>query len=177
MLIYFAQALGFVGLSLAIISFQKNDNKGIVFFQLLASMTFAFHFTLLGAYTGACMNILGAFRNVVYYNRDKEWANKKVWLYLFIGLYIIAGVLTWKNLYSILPIIGMILSTVGFWVKNPKYTRLIYLPSSPCWLIYNVVNLSYAGVLTEIFASSSLLIAIFRFDVLKKVKACESTVV
>jgi len=69
----------------------------------------------------------------------------------------------------------MILSTVGFWVKNPKYTRLIYLPSSPCWLIYNVVNLSIAGVLTEIFASSSLLIAIFRFDILKKEKACEST--
>jgi len=175
MVFYLAQALGFVGLLFAIISFQKNSNKEIVFFQLLGSLTFVLHFTLLGAYTGAGMNVLGVLRNIVFFNREKEWANKKLWLYVFILMYIIVGLLSWKNSYSILPIIGMIFTTVAFWVKDPKYTRLIAFPSSPCWLIYNFVNLSVAGVLTEIFAVSSLLIAMFRFDFLKQTKEYEPT--
>jgi hypothetical protein len=173
MLIYLPQAIGFVGLLFAIISFQKNDNKGILFFQLLAALTFSLHFALLGAFTGATMNLLGAARNIVFFNREKNWANKKIWLYLFIMFYIIIGLQTWKNTYSVLPIIAMILSTIGLWIKNAKFTRMIILPSSPCWLIYNFVNSSIAGVFTEVFVLSSLVIAVIRFDILKQQKAID----
>lgn len=164
MLVYIAQGIGIVGLILAIISFQQNTNKGILLFQMLASIVFTFHFSLLGAYTGAAMNLVGAVRSTLFFNREKNWASKKYWLYLFIVLYIAVGAVTYKNYFSILPTVGMILSTIAFWIKNPKYTRLIMLPCSPCWLIYNFVNFSIAGVLTEIFAVTSLLVAMVRFD-------------
>lgn len=165
---YIAQAVGIVGLTFAVISFQKNSNKGILFFQVLAELTFFVHFTLLGAYTGAYMNLIGAVRNLVFYNREKRWAQSKNWVFVFIAVYVIIGILTWKNEFSILPIIAMTLSSIALWIKNPKFTRLIVLPSSPCWLIYNIESSSIAGVLTESFVLSSLIIAIIRFDVWKQ---------
>lgn len=173
---YIVQAIGIVGMILAFISFQKNSNKQILLYQTFAAVAFTLHFWLLGAFTGAAMNILGASRNIVFYNREKSWANKKFWVYLFITLYVISGILTWKNIFSLLPILAMSLATVGLWIKNSKITRYIILPTSPCWLIYNLVNKSISGVLTETFVLSSLLIAIIRFDILKiKVKLQNNT--
>lgn len=168
MINYIGQAVGLIGLTFAVISFQKNSNKGILFFQVASSLTFTLHFTLLGAYTGAVMNFLGALRNLVFYNRTRKWADKKIWLYAFIIIYAAAGIVTWKDIYSILPIIAMTLSSIGLWIKNAKYTRLVVLPSSPCWLIYNIATLSVAGILTETFVLISLIVAIIRFDILKK---------
>ncbi len=168
MFIYIVQAVGFVGMAFAFISFQNNNIKKLLFFQTLAALSFAIHFSLLGAFTGAVMNILGASRNIIFANREKKWANNKLWMYFFILLYTVLGIFTWKDYFSILPIIAMTLATVAFWIPNPKATRFIVLPSSPCWLIYNIFNKSIAGSLTEIFVSTSLIIAIVRFDILKR---------
>lgn len=176
MLFYIAQGVGFLGMLLAFISFQQNDNKQILKFQTFAALTFMVHFFMLGALTGAVMNILGATRNIIFYHRDKAWANKKLWLYLFVCLFAISGVLTWNNVYSILPVFGMMIATVGLWVKNPKLTRLFIFPSSPCWLIYNVISGSVAGVLTESFVLTSLTIAFIRFDILKQKSGAETQV-
>ena len=81
---FITQAIGFVGLFFAFISFQKKQRGGILFFQILASAFYFFHFLLLGAYTGSVMNLIGAFRNYIFYNREKAWAGKLFWFYLFI---------------------------------------------------------------------------------------------
>jgi hypothetical protein len=167
-LIYIAQGVGLLAMTFAIISFQKNSNKGILRFQLIAAITFSIHFFLLGAYTGSIMNILGSTRNIIFFNRDKSWARKSFWPYLFICLYILCGIITWSYWYSILPIAGMILNTLGLWNTNPKITRRIVLPSSPLWLLYNIFTMSIAGILTEIFVLTSLIVAVFRFDFVKK---------
>lgn len=167
---YMVQGIGVIGLFFAIISFQRNNNKSILGYQIMASMAFMIHFILLGAYTRAAMNLLGAGRNYVFYHREKLWACKKLWLYIFISLYIMVGLLTWNSNYSILPTIAMILSSVGLWIENSTYTRLIVFPSSPCWLIYNFHTASVAGMLTETFILLSLIIGIVRFDICKSIK-------
>ena len=168
MFAFLAQAVGFLGLLIVIIGFQKNTNRDILLYQIIASGIFLAHFIMLGALTGAVMNILGGARNVLFYFRDRKWANSILWMYFFIAVYIVAGILTWQNIFSLFPIVGMCIATVGYWVKNPRLTRLILLPSSPCWMIYNIATSSFAGILTESFAMTSLLVGIIRFDILKK---------
>jgi len=68
-----------------------------------------------------------------------------------------------------LPIIAMVLTTVAFGIPNPKLTRLVAFPSSPLWLIYNVLSQSWGGVATEVFNMLSILIGMLRFDRRKKV--------
>jgi hypothetical protein len=167
MIFYIAQAVGFIGMVLAFISFQKGNREGIILFQIMASFVFTLHFTLLGAYTGAILNIFGVLRNIVFLHREKSWANKKAWLYIFLLLFIISGLITYKNVYSLFPILGMCIASVALWMRNSKHTRFIVIFSSPCWLVYNIANLSYPGVLTESFVLISLTISIIRFDILK----------
>ena len=162
---WIAQAIGFVGMTLTIISFQKKQSKGILFFQVLSASAYFFHFLLLGAYTGSIMNIFGAARNVIFYHKDKPWVGHRFWLYLFIAIYIICAVLTWKNIFSLLPLIGMIVGTISFWMKNPKYIRLIMLLSPPCWFTYNLVTGSIPGMITEIFTVISIVVGIIRLDI------------
>ncbi|MGE5557225.1 MAG: YgjV family protein [Bacillota bacterium] len=163
-----AQFMGFAGLFMAVVSFQKKYHKGILFYQVLACAFFIAHFIMLGAYSGAIMNFMAAARNAVFYHRDKSWASGKIWLPFFIASITIAGLVAWKNAYSLLPAAALIISTIGFWMKNPTHTRLISLIPSPCWFAYNLVSRSIAGMVTEIFIMTSLVVGIVRFDVMKK---------
>ena len=165
-----AQLIGFAGLTFSILSFQQKQRQGILFFQILAALAYFFHFLLLGALTGSVMNLFGAARNVVFYYQEKAWAGKKFWVYLFILIYIVSTIFTWKNGYSIFPLVGMIVGTVGFRMKNPKYTRLIMLVSPPCWFTYNLVSGSIPGMLTEVFNIGSIVVGIIRFDLKKTPK-------
>ena len=174
------QAVGIIALIFAIISFQQRTQKKIVFFQFISSTLFSVHFYLLGAYVGCLLNIIGIFRAAIFMNKDKKWAKNKFWLWFFISLSVLAGVitmdgdlnlLTWDidfraihTYFAFLPMIGMILTSVAFWVENAKTVRRISFPSSPCWMIYNAYNRSFAGVATEMFVMCSIIIGMLRYD-------------
>lgn len=165
-----AQVIGIIALVLAVISFQQKTHKYIVAFQLAANFAFVLHFGLLGAYTGAILNAVALLRSVVFVNKGKRWADNRIWLWLFCALSVAAGIVTWKNALSVLPILGMVCTTVAFWIKTPKYVRMCALPSSPLWLVYNFVSSAWGGVITEIINMASIIIAVIRFDIIGEKK-------
>ena len=181
---FIGQAIGVIALLFAIISFQQKTQKKIVFIQLISSTLFSVHFFLLGAYVGCLLNFIGIFRAAIFTNKNKKWARNKFWLWFFIAVSILAVVitmdgdlnlLTWNidfgkvhTYFAFLPMIGMILTTVAFWVENAKTVRRISFPSSPCWMIYNAYNSSWAGVATEMFVMCSIIIGMLRHDRSKK---------
>ena len=168
------QAVGFLGAGVNFLSFQQNKRSRIIGFQIVAALLFIVHYILLGltngadAFTGAALNFIGLTRSIVFINNDKRWAKSPVWLGVFIVVSAVAGILTWEAWYSFLPSAAMILTTVSYWLKNETKIRLVTFPSSPCWLIYNVIVGSVAGIVTECFVMLSLIIAIVRYDILKK---------
>lgn len=163
-----AQGLGILGLILSIISFQQNTQKRIVLFQFLANVSFCIHFYLIGAYTGSVLNGIGIVRSFIYYFKDKRWASSDVWIFVFSFIFVVTGIVTWEGPLSVLPTIAMVLTSISFGIKNPKIVRLVAFPSSPLWLIYNIVKGSLGGALTECFAMGSILVAMYRFDRKKK---------
>jgi hypothetical protein len=165
------QGIGIIGFITVVISFQSNKRKVILFFQFLASILFATHFFMLGSPTGGAMNVLGIFRGALFSQReDKKWADNKIFMFLFIALFITFGGLTWENIFSIFPIVAGVVQTVGLWVKNTTLIRIIMISSSPCWMVYNIHSGSIAGILTESFVMISILVAFVRFEVLDKNK-------
>lgn len=163
---YIAQGLGVIALIIAITSFQQNSQKRIVTLQMISSVFFCVHFCMLGATLGGVLNGLGIFRAAVFRNRDRAWASHWLWFVLFCALFIAAGLLFWEGPLSLLPISSMLLTTVAFWIRNARAVRLVTMPASPLWMIYNWVHGSYPGFLTEVFVLTSILVAIFRYDVL-----------
>ena len=163
-----AQILGILGFIFSVISFQQNTQKRIVFMQFLANVSFTIHFYMIGAYTGSILNGIAILRSFVYCFKDKKWASSPAWMVIFSLVFIVAGIFTWEGPLSLLPITAMVLSSISFGIKNPKFVRLIYFPCSPMWLIYNIVGSSIGGVLTECFAMISIIVGMLRFDRKKK---------
>ena len=159
-----AQGIGFVATAIMFLSFQQRTTKGIIFFQIISTSFFALHFFLLGAYSGSVANVLGVVRNLIFVHRGKRWADHPAWLYGFCISFVISGIVTWQDISSLLPIVGMILGTVALYSTKPFRTRCISIGCSASWLTYNVLSHSVPGALTETLALCSIFIAMFKYD-------------
>lgn len=165
------QGIGYLALLFVILSFQKNKRVNILLLMLAGLMLFVIHYSLLNAWTGALMNLIEAGVVFVAYKKEtNSWAKQKFWPYVFILLYILAGVFTAKSIVDFLPTIAQIFGAVAVWQTNPKTIRFIMLVPRPLWFIYNFTVGSYAGITAEILISVSILIGILRFDILRQKK-------
>lgn len=159
------QAIGAVALVCSLLSFQQKSRKGIMVLQMTASLLFSIQLFLLGAITGACLDMISFVRTLIFSNNEKlKWAKSPIWLVFFEIVMIVVGIFTWDNIYSLLAIAGSCLSTVALWMKNSKKIRFVSLFVGPCWIIYNLIHGSYTGALNEMIAILSIVIGIFRFD-------------
>ncbi len=163
------QGIGYIALLSAILSFQKNKRSKMLLYLIIANILFTLHFSLLHAWTGVAMNVLGALRAILFYQKDtKVWAQHTVWMYVFMGAFILAGLVTWTNYSSLLPIIGGVTDTFALWKSSAKSIRFFMLIPRPCWFSYDFLVGSYAGMTTEVFVFASVLIGILRFDIPNK---------
>ena len=163
------QIIGIIAATLAVISFQQKTHKYIVAFQLAANVAFILNFGLIGNTAGAILNGVALIRALVFVNKGRKWADNPLWLWFFCGLCIAAGWYTWTDWRTILPTLGMICTTVAFWIKTPMYVRMMAFTSSPLWLVYNSISTPPAigGIVTEVVNMISIIIAIMRLDLKK----------
>ncbi|MBE6637762.1 MAG: YgjV family protein [Ruminococcaceae bacterium] len=165
-----AQIVGLFGIACSLLSFQQKDRKRVMLFQMTASALFCIQLFMVGAITGGCIDSISFIRTVVFSQNDKKWASSPIWLGVFIVAMIVTGLLTWQNAWSILPILGSVLSTIALWMKKSSHIRGISLFVGPCWLVYNLVHGAYTGALNEVLAMTSIMIGIFRHDLKRKSK-------
>src|SRR3989344_1157969 len=165
---FFIQLLGFIAFLFIEISVQKDKRSFTLISQLIAGVFFTAHFILLGAWTGAAMNIIAIFRAYIFnLTESKNYLNNKIVMYLFIILFWIGGLLTWEGYISIFPSISLTLECFALWSKKTRIIRWLLIYSTPFLMTYHKIVGSYAGIATESFMGISILIAIIRFDVLK----------
>ena len=159
-----AQIVGIFGIVLSLLSFQLKQRKYIMLFQMTASLMFSAQLFMVGAITGGCLDLISFVRTLIFANNSKKWASSPLWLAGFILVMIATGIMTWENLWSILPILGSILSTVALWMKRERNIRLVSLLVGPCWMVYNIVTGAYTGALSEVIAMTSIVIGLIRHD-------------
>ncbi len=165
-----AQVVGIAATVMIIFSFQCKNAKRIMLFQFAGNVLFALHFLLLGAYTGAALNFVGIFRSALYTQRGKKWADRMIWPFVFSGVAIGLSVMTWDGVWSLLPMLATAITSFAHRMKDAKLVRWCSFPASPLWLVYNIVNMSIGGIVTECFAMTSILIATFRYEILPKMR-------
>lgn len=158
------QCASVVGMILTVSSFQMKTRKTIILFQMMGSSFFLISYFLLGSWTGVYMNVVYLARDIVFYfQNDKSWARKKTWLYVFLLGSIVAGVLGYKNVIDLLPIIGACFSTIAMYMQRENMLRLLNMVASPCWLVYNISLLSSGGIICELFNLISLVVGLVRY--------------
>ena len=87
-------------------------------------------------------------------------------LWLFVSLHIIVTILTYQDLFSLFPCIGMVAITIASWTRNGKKIRITNIfVNSPSWLIYDIYTVSYSGIVCEVLTLLSVIISFFRYGV------------
>lgn len=166
-----AQIFGIAGMTLNAVSYQGKSQRAIILFQFFGGAFFVVNMFLLNAYMGALLNVIGVVRAAVYANKEKL-RNIRLCAGLFIGAFVLSYVAVFtlfgkeftavNALVELLPLLAMTAMTVAFSLPSAQTVRGFALFSSPCWLIYNCVNLSVGGILCESFSIVSAVTAMIR---------------
>jgi len=169
-----AQAVGLLAMAFNIFSYQQKTRERAIAFQLCGGGFFALNFLLLGATTGAILNVLAVIRAVVFLNREKLRANHPAWLIGFLAAYFASYLMTFTMLgkeataanliIESLPVIGMTATTLSFRLTDARAIRRYGLISSPSWLIYNICCFSLGAIICEVLSLCSIVIGMVRLD-------------
>lgn len=158
-----AQLVGVVAVTISITVFQVNKRTKMLTLSMFAAFLYTVHFSMLGAYTGSAMNLIGGARCYAFFKVKPDKRYHWV-LFAFMGVAILGTIVTWQGIISLLPFFGSISSAFATWHKSPKYIRRWSLLAPPLWFTYNTISGSYPGMLIEIVMVCSNLFGEYRFD-------------
>lgn len=168
-LIWTAQAAGVCAMILTVLSLQCRSNRNFFICQEAAGGLFAASFFMLGAYSGALMNLFGVIRPEIL--RRENCAKSKWTLFILLLSVICFSLAVFffrkEKWYLILLVTAaQIAGTSCMWSRNGKLIRIGQLLAvSPLWITYNLLLPipSIGGILTEIICIFSSIIALFRY--------------
>ncbi len=161
-----AQILGYLGLGCSVLSFQFNEGKRFLNFQMAMKLFFFANLLLLGGISGALLNFIGFFNTLIVRLREdgKAFAAKKYWTYVFIALFVTIGTavtVATRDLRQLLPMVGAVCGAIMLLFKSVTVYRLVQLLGiSPCWLAYHKAFNSHGGVISEIIGIASIIFAL-----------------
>lgn len=150
------------------LSFWQKDRRKILLYEVIDCFLYAIHYFMIGATTGAFINIVGIARSSSFMLKDK---NKFLSTYalpiIFLGIYIINAAISWEGWITIFPTIGSMILMLSIWQHNTKVIRRYGILVQALWLVYAVYVVSYVAIATQIILIISNIVAIIRLDILK----------
>ncbi len=139
--------------------YQQKSRKKMILAKLSADIFWVAHYLLLGGIAGMIPNAVGIFRELVFVNRkDKKWAANIIWPILFILINWGLGIRTFNSLFNILPIAASTFVTISLWIDNPRLTKIISLPVSLTFMVYDFYVGSYVGIINETVSITSIIL-------------------
>ena len=162
-----AQLLGLLALVFLIYSFQNNNKKTLLKFQIISSFLYAIQYLFLGAITGFLMNIVCMIRNYIF-KKYEDIDTSRPWLLIFIGLMSLLTMFSYNGYISLLPFLAVFLFTISLWIGNLKYIRIFEAIGAILFIIYSIFVYAITGVFAFSFELSTVLFAIYRFDIKKR---------
>ena len=164
--------IGLAAVACFLLSYQMKRRRGIILINATSRALYILQYILLGAFDGAALDVSGMIASLLAGKKDAPLIKKYLKLFVVgIDLIIIAsGLIFYRNIFSLFPIVGVLLHTSAFWLENEKHIRLVSLLGSPFWLVFNITSGAYGSAIGDTLSIVSILIAIFRYDILNKHK-------
>ena len=166
----FATVIGLLAVFMFVFSYQLKSRGSIIFFNATSRVLYVVQYIMLGAFEGALLDVVAFFVSLLCTRSNKGFVKKHFLLTVMLAnLAIVAfGMLTYKNIFSLLPILGVIFETLALWLKKESNIRVVSLLGAPFWLAYNMVSGAYGSAVGNVITLVSITLAIVRYDVLKR---------
>ncbi len=156
------QIIGFIGVLISFFIYIFKDRRKILICKFTSDAVWSVHYFFVGAISGAALNVVGLFREIVFYNKNKKWASHFIWPFVFISITIASCLITWQGPRSLLPMIGSTFGVLGFYSTNPLLIRILSLPSILLWMIYGIISGSFPSLICNILSLTSIMIGLVR---------------
>ena len=154
-----AQIFGLCAMVALFSIYQQTDRRKLIRSKLFADAFWVVHYVMLGAYGGAIPNFVGILREFIFINREKKkWANLIVWPILFVAFNWLLGYFTFSSPINIMPIAASTLVTISLWNRNPNITKILSIPVSMTFMVYDFFVGSWVGIANESLAIVSIII-------------------
>lgn len=165
-----ANLIGIAAVVLCVLSYQFKTRRGIIFFNAASRIFYVLQYLLLGAFEGAVLDVTALLVTLLAQRKDRGWLKQHPrGIILGANAFVIAmGLLSYQNVCSLLPIIGVLFETGAFWLDRERQIRIVSFLSIPFWLSYNLLFAAYGSAIGNVMTLVSIGIAIVRYDILKK---------
>lgn len=163
-----AQIIGFTAVGLYLFSYQLKKRTQIVWVTFVSNLFYVLQYCLLGAFSGAVMDILSTAASFLAAKKHApRWKKHGKWLG-FVSVLVIAVIglaiaFLQKDPIELIPILGAIFQTVSLWCDNEQTLRKLGLCSAPFWLVYNFLSKAYGAALGSALAMISIVISLVRY--------------
>lgn len=157
---------GLGAVALYLLCFQLKSARKIIFCKLLSSVLYVTQYVLLFAFVGAAMDAASLVTSTFAYKKDTDFVRKyKIPILILTNAGIITvGLLLYENIFSLLPIAGVIFESAACWMKTEKRIRIVSLFAIPFWLVYNVIAGAYGSAIGSFLAAVSVITALVRYS-------------
>lgn len=159
-----AQIFGILGPGATIIATQMKDKKKYLLAYIVAYILIMTYYLLLKAYPGAINTFILLLLTLVF----SIFENKKfpIWLIVFFSLLILLGsIITYENIYSLLPTIVSFISFIILLSRDMKKIRKYTLLIKLLCMIYDFLVMVYTASIIDSVGLISTIIAIYRYDI------------
>ena len=174
--------IGATGIVIKIIGFQLKKRNIHIAFNMCQGICWMLYFICTGNATAGVTGIIGIVQNVIFMQREKhKWADSYFWLVFFLCIQV--GITVWSvwdgvSITEIFPLFASPFGLIAYFVIKGKVFRSFILMSSICWFTNSLIgtfivntgaNL-WMAFICDVLSVGSIIIAILRFDILKKVQ-------
>jgi len=150
-------------------TYQVKSRKTILMFNFGAIIATGVSYVFLSAWSGLAMVIVASVRNIIFMldekrNGKSDKITKKDIIILMI-LYTISGVsaiYTYEGFLSLMSVFATMLYTYSVWQKKTSIYKVLGIPVSIIWIVYNIYIVSIFGVILEAVLLISAIIGIVR---------------
>lgn len=165
-----ANIVGVFAVITFVLSYQQKTRKGIVICNAVSRALYVVQYLLLFAFEGAVLDVLGIVASVLAQKKDSPFIKKHLKLVVLgVNIAIVtAGILLYKNVFSLLPMMGVLLHTGAFWLNKEKNIRIVSFLGSPFWLVYNLYSHAYGSAAGDVMTMVSIATAMIRYKDWKK---------
>ena len=165
-----AQIVGVLAVATFLWSYQQKKRRNIIALNATSRVLYIVQYLMLGAFEGAALDVLGTASSLAAQNKHRGLIKKYTLAAVAVidAVIVAVGLVLCENIFSLFPIVGVLLHTTAFWISDERKIRIVSFLGSPFWLVYNLSSAAYGSAVGDLLTMLSIAIAFCRYDLGKR---------
>lgn len=160
---------GIIQIIICSIAFFFKEKRHFLICNCTYNLILVLQYLIQGYFTELTLIFIDISRAILFYMFEVK--NKKPNVYIIVVieiLYLIVGIITFENWFSIFVIISSMLGTFAQWQSNMFVLRVSYIICSVLLILNYIFTGLYATIIAESISLMSALISIIKYSIIDK---------